>query len=434
MANSDPTVSLNAIHVKGGQAEKVKKMSLATKVFIAMFLGYFFGLIAGTPIVPFLQPVGDIFIRLIKMLVAPLIFFSITAGVASINDIRKFGRIGGKIFALYVCTSVIASVIGLVMAMVIKPGVGFVIKEGVKPVQREIPSIVESIVKMVPDNPFAALANMDMVQVIVFSLFLGASLIFLGEAGRPLVDLFQKLSDTMTNMTTIVMQTAPYGVFALMAVTGAKYGFSVLLPLGKFFVTEYAAMLFQFVIVYSSILVFLARVNPLAFLKKVVPIIAMTLSTTSSNATLPVTLRVSEEELGVPREIGGFTLPLGATVNLDGAALNIPISILFTAQIFGMQMAAGHIITLLFSALVMSIGAAGIPGGAIVFILMLLSQFGLPTEAFALIIAVYRVIDMGLTTINVIGDTVCTTAVAQSEGMLDRSKWETAAAGPSVRA
>lgn len=412
----------------------MKKVSLATKVFIAMIAGYIIGLVAGTPIVPYLQPVGDIFIRLIKMLVAPLIFFSITAGVASINDIRKFGRIGGKIFALYIGTSLLAAVIGLVMATIIKPGIGFVIKEGAKPVQREIPSIVESIVKMVPDNPFAALANMDMVQVIVFSLFLGASLILLGEAGRPLVDLFQKLSDTMTNMTTMVMETAPYGVFALMAVTGAKYGISVLLPLGKFFVTEYAAMLFQFVITYSAILVLLARVNPLAFLKKVIPIIAMTLSTTSSNATLPVTLRVSEEELGVPREIGGFTLPLGATVNLDGAALNIPISVLFTAQIFGMQMSAGHIITLLFSALIMSIGAAGIPGGAIIFILMMLSQFGLPTEAFALVIAVYRVIDMGLTTINVIGDTVCTTAVAQSEGMLDRSKWETSVTPPSVQA
>lgn len=151
----------------------------------------------------------------------------------------------------------------------------------------------------------------------------------------------------------------------------------------------------------------------------------MTLSTTSSSATLPLTMRVAEEELGVPKEIGGFTLPLGATVNLDGAALNIPIAVLFTAQIFGMKMTLAHIFTLIFSALIMSVGAAGIPGGAIIFILMMLSQFGLPTEAFALIIAVYRIIDMGLTTINVIGDTACTTAIAQTEGQLDRSKWDT---------
>jgi len=149
----------------------------------------------------------------------------------------------------------------------------------------------------------------------------------------------------------------------------------------------------------------------------------MTLSTTSSNATLPVTMRVSEEELGVPKEIGSFTLPLGATINLDGAALNIPISILFTAQIFGIPFSFGDLMILIFSAVIMSIGAAGIPGGAIVFILMLLGQFGLPTEAFALVIAVYRIIDMGLTTINVIGDTACTTAVAASEGVLDRTKW-----------
>lgn len=401
----------------------MKRASLAMKVFIAMIAGYVLGLIVGVPLVPYLQPIGDMFIRLIKMLVAPLIFFSITAGVASMNDIRKFGRVGGKIFGLYIGTSALAAVIGLVAAMIIKPGVGFVMDSVAKPVEREIPSIVESIVKMIPDNPIAALANMDMVQVIVFSIFLGASLIVMGEAGRSVVDLFQKLADAMTKMTVMVMETAPYGVFALMAVTGAKYGFSVLLPLAKFFTAEYLAMLFQFFITYSVILSLIARVNPLQFIKKVIPVIVMTISTTSSNATLPVSMRVADEELGVSRDIYSFTLPLGATVNLDGAALNIPIAVLFTAQIFGMQFTPAHIFTLLFSALVMSIGAAGIPGGAIVFILMMLAQFGLPTEAFALVIAVYRIIDMGLTTINVIGDMACTTAVAASEGELDRSKW-----------
>jgi Na+/H+-dicarboxylate symporter len=401
----------------------LKKVSLAAKVFIAMIAGYALGLVVGTPIVPYLQPIGDVFIRLIKMLVAPLIFFSITAGVASMNDIRRFGRVGGKIFGLYMGTSALAVLIGLIMALIVKPGIGFVMDTAAKPVEREIPSIIDSIIKMVPDNPIAALANMDMVQVIVFSIFLGASIILMGEAGRAVADLFQKLTDAMTNMTVIVMETAPFGVFALMAVTGAKYGFSVLLPLAKFFAAEYLAMAFQFFITYSLILQLIAKVNPFQFLKKVIPVIVMTMSTTSSNATLPVSMRVADEELGVSRDIYSFTLPFGATVNLDGAALNIPISVLFTAQIFGMQMTAGHIFTLLFSALVMSVGAAGIPGGAIVFILIMLGQFGLPTEAFALVIAVYRIIDMGLTTINVIGDMVCTTAVAASEGELDRSKW-----------
>jgi Na+/H+-dicarboxylate symporter len=401
----------------------LKKVSLAAKVFIAMIAGYALGLVVGTPIVPYLQPIGDVFIRLIKMLVAPLIFFSITAGVASMNDIRRFGRVGGKIFGLYMGTSALAALIGLIMALIVKPGIGFVMDTAAKPVEREIPSIIDSIIKMVPDNPIAALANMDMVQVIVFSIFLGASIILMGEAGRAVADLFQKLTDAMTNMTVIVMETAPFGVFALMAVTGAKYGFSVLLPLAKFFAAEYLAMAFQFFITYSLILQLIAKVNPFQFLKKVIPVIVMTMSTTSSNATLPVSMRVADEELGVSRDIYSFTLPFGATVNLDGAALNIPISVLFTAQIFGMQMTAGHIFTLLFSALVMSVGAAGIPGGAIVFILIMLGQFGLPTEAFALVIAVYRIIDMGLTTINVIGDMVCTTAVAASEGELDRSKW-----------
>lgn len=399
------------------------KLSLANKVFLAMFVGYGFGIVAGPAIVPYLKPVGDMFIRLIFMLVAPLIFFSVTASVANMEDIKKAGRIGGKIFGLYIGTTIVASIIGTVLALTIKPGLGFVIQSGTKPVERTIPPIVDSIVQMIPRNVFDSLARMDMVQVIVFALFFGASILLLGEAGRPVTEIFQKISDVMTKMTIMVMETAPIGVFALMAVTGASYGFAVLIPLGKFFITEYLAMIFQFFITYSFILIFLTRVNPLKFLKRIMPIIAMTMSTTSSNATLPVTMRVSEEDLGVSKSIGSFTLPLGATVNTDGAALNIPIAVLFTAQIFGMTLSIPDLMIIIFSAVVMSIGVAGIPGGAIVFILMLLGQFGLPTEAFAMIIAVYRVIDMGLTTVNVIGDVTCTTAVAASEGLLDRSKW-----------
>lgn len=246
------------------KAEK-KKIGLGTKVFIGMILGFAFGMIAGEAIIPFLKPIGDIFIRLIKMLVAPLIFFSITAGVASLNDIKKFGRIGGKIFTFYLATSALAAVIGVVLAYIIKPGVGFTMDTAAKPVEREIPSIVDSIVNMVPKNPFESLANMDMIQVIVFSIFLGCSLILLGDKGKSVVELFDKLTTTMTKMTNIVMATAPYGVFALMAVTGAKYGLSVLMPLMKFFTTEYIAMIFQFVVTYSLILIIFAKVNPYKF-------------------------------------------------------------------------------------------------------------------------------------------------------------------------
>jgi Na+/H+-dicarboxylate symporter len=402
----------------------VGKMTLAKKIFIGMLVGYFFGIIAGPVIVPYLKPVGDIFVRLIFMLAAPLIFFSITSGVAGMKDISTFGRIGGKIFRLYLLTTAIAALLGLGLASIIKPGAGFVMDAAASPVEREIPSIVQSIVEMVPRNPFAALSDMNLVQIIVFSIFLGVSLILMGEKGETIRDFFQKMVDTLTILTGVVMQTAPIGVFALMATTGASYGFAVLAPLAKFFATEYLAMILQFVIVYSVIVSVLAKVNPLQFFRKIIPVIVMTLSTVSSAATLPVSMKVSEDELGVPKEISGFTLPLGATVNMDGAALNIPISILFSAQIFGLELTAAHIFTLIFSAIIMSAGAAGVPGGAIIFILMILEQFGLPTEAFALIIAVYRIIDMGLTCINVCGDLACTTAVAASEGMLDRSIWE----------
>jgi Na+/H+-dicarboxylate symporter len=401
-----------------------KKLSLSSKVFIAMLVGYIFGMIFGEPVVPFLKPVGDVFIRLIYMLVVPLVFFSIIAGVASMSDIKKTGRIGGKIALLYVITSSIAVVIGIVTALVLRPGIGFVMDTAAKPSDRAIPGIVENLVNMVPKNIFDALSSTNMIQIIIFAIFLGICLVMLGEKGRPVIELFQTLSDAMTKMTSIVMEVSPFGIFALMSVTGAKYGFDVMLPLGKFFITEYVAIILQFAIVYSLLLTILGKVKPLKFLKKIIPVISMTLSTTSSNATLPVSIRVAEEELGVPKDIAGFTLPLGATINLDGAALNIPISVIFTAQIFGMPLGPMELLILSFTALVMSIGAAGIPGGAIVFILMILQQFGLPTEAFALVIALYRIIDMGLTSINVVGDEACTVVVAQSEGVLDRSKWD----------
>jgi Na+/H+-dicarboxylate symporter len=409
-----------------------KKIPLSTKIFVAMIAGYFFGIFAGAPVVPFLKPIGDIFIRLIFMVVAPLIFFSITAGVASMEDIKKTGRIGGKVAGLYLITSTLAAFIGVAAALILRPGIGFVMKTDAKPSDRVIPSIVDSIVAMAPKNIFDALVNMNMVQVIVFSIFLGVSLVLLGEAGKPITKAFQGFADAMIKMTSLVMELTPYGVFALMAVTGANYGFAVMLPLGKFFLTEYTAIIFQFLITYSLIVYFIAKANPFKFLRKVLPVIAMTLSTTSSSATLPVTMRVAEEEMGVPKNIAGFALPLGATVNQDGAALNIPIAVLFTAQIFGLSLSPGDFIIIIFSAIVMSIGAAGVPGGAIVFILILLEQFGLPTEAFALVIAVYRVIDMGLTTINVVGDVACTTAVAQSEGVLDRTKWGEAQSEASI--
>ncbi len=404
----------------------LKSMSMSKKAIIAMIAGYIFGMVAGMPIVPWVAPIGKIFINLLFMVATPFIFFSITTGVASMSDLRKTGRVGLKITALYLGTTLVAALLGLALAFLIGPGEGFTVagQGGALPTGKAVPTVGETLVNMVPRNVFASLSTMSLVQVICFAIFLGVGLVMLGEAKKPVMDVFETMTNALIKVVEIIMKTVPLGVFALMAETGAKYGLDAMESIAKLLFTEYAAILTQMFLVLGLVLILIARVNPVTFYKRTADIILTALSTTSSSATLPVTIRTAVEKIGIPRDIAGFTLPLGATVNLNGAGLNIAICVVFSAQVYGVTFSPSELTTLILITCISAVGAAGMPGSAIVFTLAILSQYGIPAEAFALVIAVYRLLDMGLTTINILGDVVCTAAVAQSEGVLDRSLWD----------
>lgn len=405
--------------------ERLKKMSMTTKAIIAMALGYVFGAIAGEAIIPFFDVIGQMFINLLFMVACPFIFCSITTGVASMSDLKKTGRIGGKTVLLYAGTTCIAVLIGLAIAGLIGPGRNFAMDLGDAVAQEgDVPTVGSTLLNMVPKNIFQSLTELNLMQIIVFAIFLGIALVLLGEKKKPVLTFFDTMSQALIKMTEIVMKTVPVGVFALMATTGASYGPKAMLAVAKVLLTDYAAFLFQIFIVLGAVLVFIAKVNPFTFLRRCGEVIATALSTTSSSATLPITIRTAREKLGVPEEVAGFTLPLGATINLNGAAINIAVCVIFSAQVFGMDFTPAELLSLVFTAVITAVGVAGMPGSAIVFTLAILSQFGIPTEAYALVIGVYRLVDMGMTPTNIIGDLACTTAVCNSEKILDRSKWE----------
>ncbi len=405
----------------------MKSMSLTTQALLAMIFGYAFGIFAGQAVVPFFDVIGKIFINLLFMVATPFIFFSITTGVASMSDLRKTGRIGLKIMLYYLGTTLIAALSGLFFAFLIGPGRGF--KADLSKVsavaQKAVPSFGDTIVGMFTRNIFQSLANMSLVQIIIFAIFLGVALVLLGDAKKPVIDVFETMSNALIKMVEIIMKTVPVGVFALMTVTGAKYGVNAIASISMVLLTEYICMLLQFFVVFGLILAFGAKVNPFVFFKRAAEIIMTAVSTTSSSATLPISMRTAVTKMGIPPSMANFTLPLGATVNLNGAGLNIAICVVFSAQVYGVDFTIGELMYLVMITCISAVGAAGLPGSAIVFTLAILGQFGIPTEAFALIIAVYRLLDMGLTAVNITGDIVCTTAVAQSEGVLDRSVWDT---------
>ena len=401
---------------------KKRKIGLSVKMLIGMLLGLIVGFAVG-PSIAWVKPFGTIFVNLLKMCMVPVIFVSITLSIAQVTDLKAFGRIGIKIFVFYCITSALAAVNGIAWASVIKPGVGFEAATS-GAVEKEIPNIIDSIVGIVPTNIIKTMADANLMSLIFFAIMFGIAISLIGDKKKPLIDLLDSSNAAILKMINICLQYAPIGVFALMANMAGANGPDVILPLGKFLITEYAAMISQILIVYGILLAVMGKINIFKFINRVKSVLIMAFSSTSSAATVPLELELCESHMGVPLSIGGFSFPLGSTVNQDGAGLNIPICLLFTAQIYGMTFSFSELIMIVFLCLIMSIGAAGIPAGASIFVLMILGQFGLPTDAFGLILASYVLIDVGLTTVNICGDMVCTISVCRSEGVLDAKVWE----------
>ncbi|MFZ5354632.1 MAG: dicarboxylate/amino acid:cation symporter [Bacillota bacterium] len=411
---------------------KGKKMGLTSKILLGLLFGLITGLILNTIGPSYFRDTvlvsnlftlfGGIFINAIKMLVVPLVFISIVNGAASVSDIRKLGRMGVKTLGFYLATTAIAITIAILLSMVVQPGIGLDMSSLAKtePKIAEAKSFVQILIDMVPTNPVASLTSGDMLQIIVYALLVGVALAAIKSKVKGVLELFEQLNELMMKIVDFVMYIAPVGVFCLIAKTFTGLGFSAMAPLIKYMFCVLFALLLHAVFTYGGMLTVFTRLNPVQFVKKFWPAMGVAFSTSSSNATLPVTLETTEKGLGVNKSIASFTIPLGATINMDGTAIMQGAATIFISQLYGIPLSFTAILTVIATATLASIGTAGVPGVGLVMLSMVLQAVGLPVEGIAIIIGIDRILDMCRTVINITGDAVCTVIVAKSEGEFDQ--------------
>lgn len=397
-------------------------MKLWVKIVIALIIGVITGLSLG-PQAEILKPIGTLFLGLINMIVVPLVFASMTVGITSIHDPAKLGRIGLKTLGLYLITTVISIVIGLFFAKTFAIGDGLNLVSTTQLKTIETPTLGEIFMSLVPTNPVASLAKGDVMQIIVFSLFLGIAINFSGEKGKPVRDVLESLADIMYRLTSIVMEFSPIGIFAIMAWVTGSFGTAILLPLLKFLSVYYLACAVHVILVFCGMLVFLARVSPWPFFRGMRDAILMAFSTASSSATLPVSMHCVEKNLGVSKNITNFMLPLGSTVNMNGAAIFQGMSALFVAHAYNIPLDWQSVITIVATATLSAIGAAGIPGTGFIMLSVVFTSVGLPLEGLALLAGIDRIREMVSTVLNILGDAVCAIYVAKQEGELDLQQY-----------
>ena len=397
-----------------------KKLSLATKTFIGFGLGIVIGLVFGEK-ATIVKPLGTIFLNMIKMIVVPMVFFSITAGVASLGDLKKLRNIGVKVVGLYALTSALCVGLGLIMANIINPGKGFdliALSQSTDYEAQAMPSIIDTLIDMSPSNIFTSFTNTNMLQIIVFSIFLGVALIMMGKEGERLLAGVQSCANAMYKITAIVMEFSRIGVCALLADSVGAYGLKIFGPLGKLILTVYASDVILVLVMYIPMVALLAKFPVKKWLQGIWKVWVVTASTTSSSGSLPITTSVTNDEFGVSSELSSFSLPLGATINMNGGCIYYAAAIVMTAQIYGMNLTPSALVNIIISTVLVAMGCPGVPGGAIIMTTILLTNMGLPLEIVGLIAGIFRLIDMANTTFNVTGDVVTTMVVARSEGMM----------------
>lgn len=403
----------------------MKKLSMSAKVFLGFGIGAVLGLVFQEKIL-FVQPVGDLFLKLIQMIVIPLIFCSIISGIASIGDVAKLKRIGAKVMGFYIVTTILSTILGLAVSHLMQPGRGFgvtSIVESGEPIKAAEPMTVgAAILGMVPSNPVAALAKGDLMQTIVFAVFVGVALTILGEKAARVKGVIDEATQVMFKITDLVMKATPYGVCALAACSTGAYGLSVFGIMGKFILTHYMAAASIVVFIYLFIIKGIAKIPLSDFFHKISEVWWVAFSTTSSSGTLPVTLRVTEQEFHVKHELASFTLPLGATVNMNGIAAYYAVTVLFVSQIYGVDLTLYQQAMFVFMTTLISIGTPGIPNSGIVLTVMLLGTMGLPATIMGMVVGIFRPIDMIHTALNVTGDVVSTLAVARLENMYEEEE------------
>jgi len=372
---------------------------------------------------------GSIFLASLKLLVVPLVFVSLVCGTAALDDVAKLGRVGAKTLGLYLFTTAIAVSLALTAASIVRPGAGFELQTDASFQAQQAPSITEVLIGLFPTNPIQAMAEGNMLQIIVFAGLLGIALTLSGEPGRRLVKFFEDLNAVIMRLVMLLMRLAPYGVFCLIAKVFALQGFAAMSPLVHYFLLVLAVLALHSLVTYPSLLGVLAGLNPILFFRHMRDTIALAFSTASSNATLPVTLETVEHKMGVENSIASFTIPLGATINMDGTAIMQGVAAGFIAQAYGIDLSLMDYAMVVVTATLASIGTAGVPSAGLIMLAMVLRQVNLPVEGIGLIIGVDRLLDMVRTAVNVSGDACVTCVVAASEGQLSRETFRSATRG-----
>ena len=417
----------------------LSKLSLSARIFIAMILGAIVGLILNVSGNPewtqlwltdgLFQVVGQIFISLLKMLVVPLVFVSLVCGSSSLSDPKMLGRVGGKTILLYLLNTAIAVSLALGSAVIFEPGVGVHDIATVEAQITEATPFTQVLIDMVPTNPVAAMADGQMLPIILFAVLLGISITLSGKVGVRVSDWFNDMNAIIMKLVTLVMEVAPYGVFALIAILAATSSGEDIKALGKYVGLVFGVLFIHALIVYPTILVVIGRLSPTMFLFKIRAAMLFAFTTASSNATIPVTLETVEKKIGVSNKIASFTVPLGATINMDGTAIMQGIATGFIAQFYGIDLSVSQYLMVVVMVILASIGTAGVPSVGLVVLAGVLDQVGLPAEGIALILGVDRLLDMTRTVVNITGDSMVTTIVAKSEGELDLDVFNNPRAG-----
>lgn len=413
--------------------------SLSARILIAMFLGAALGMLLNLfasdinwvndiIVNGILGVVGKIFVTSLQMLVVPLVFVSLVCGASSLSDPSKLGRLGGKAILLYLFTTAMAISMAVIMAIWIAPGSGVSLGEATF-TAREAPPVWDVIVGMFPKNPVQAMAEGNMLQIIIFSILFGIAMALSGDAGKRVNAIFNDLNKVVMELVIILMNLAPYGVFALITKLVAGLGWETFAPLIKYFVLVLVVLFMHALLVYPTILKLFTGLNPVRFLTKIRPAMLFAFSTASSNATMPVTLRTVTGRLGVSQSTASFTVPLGATINMDGTAIMQGVATVFIAQAYGVDLSLSQYVTVVLMATMASIGTAGVPGVGLILLATVLTQVGLPVEGIGLIIGVDRLLDMTRSAVNVTGDSMVSVIVDKSEKELDIERFNDPQAG-----
>ena len=417
-----------------------KPMSLTGRVILGMVVGILTGfaiqsLFADSGFVNnyivngLFEVGGQIFVASLKMLVVPLVFVSLVCGTSSLKDLSTLGRMGGKTLALYIGTTAVAITLALTIGNLFQPGAGADLTAASSFKSADAPSLGQVIINMFPTNPIQAMAEGKTLQVIVFAVLFGIAISAAGKPGERIAAVFADLNEVIMKLVALLMNLAPFGVFFLMARLFSGLGLDAIWSLAEYFLVLAGTLLLHGLVTYSAMLKGFTGLNPITFLRKMEDAIMFAFSTASSNATIPVTMETAKNRMGVDNKVASFTVPLGATVNMDGTAIMQGVATAFIAQAYNIDLTMGDYLMVILTATLASVGTAGVPGVGLVMLAMVLNQVGLPLEGIALIMGVDRLLDMIRTAVNITGDSAVSIIVAKSEGALDESRFNNPAAG-----